>query len=205
MTENTQPCQANGNTEVRQFSGITAGESAKDKDIVGKMNAAGSKIDSAGATRVPNGCTLGAGNQAAGRAASDVTMEKLTCKTSDIQVSQETVILEKTQTTNETDTNQGDVTDPKDDAMAKEAAKKERLVKLQEGWTKEQAQGLTIAEVYLMLGCPEKLTLEYDWVDKVKNDNVLQMNLTLTNMLRRLVQLATTEFADFSKCKPVGF
>ena len=85
-----------------------------------------------------------------------------------------------------------------------EALRKERIELLRQGWDLKSAEGLTIGELYLLLGCPEKLTLEYDWVDLVKNDNIMQMNLALTNMLRRLVQLATTEFSDFSKTKPVS-
>lgn len=93
----------------------------------------------------------------------------------------------------------------KDEKASAEELKKERVAKLREGWNLKEAEGLTIAELYLLMGCPEKLCLEYDWVDLVKNQNVIQMNLALSNMLRRLVQLATTEFSDFSKNKPVSW
>ena len=61
---------------------------------------------------------------------------------------------------------------------------------------------MTIAELYMMLGCPKRLCLEYDWVEKKTKEDIWELNKKLTNMLRRLVHLATTEFIDFKKVKP---
>lgn len=66
---------------------------------------------------------------------------------------------------------------------------------LEKGWNLNMADSLTVAELYLMFGKDGKLRLEYEWC--VTPDN--QLTSKLTNMLRRLVHLATTEFTDFSK------
>ena len=59
--------------------------------------------------------------------------------------------------------------------------------------------------MYLLLGAPDKLVLEYEWVEiKVQSDSVFELNTKLTNMLRRLIHLAATEFADYSKNKHVS-
>ena len=59
--------------------------------------------------------------------------------------------------------------------------------------------------MYLLLGAPDKLMLDYEWVDiKVHRDSVFEFNAKLTNMLRRLIHLAATEFADYSKNKHVS-
>ncbi|XP_060063402.1 protein cramped-like [Ylistrum balloti] len=66
---------------------------------------------------------------------------------------------------------------------------------LEKGWNMNMADSLTVAELYLMFGKDGKLRLEYEWC--VTPDD--QLTSKLTNMLRRLVHLATTEFTDFSK------
>ncbi|XP_021363017.1 protein cramped-like isoform X2 [Mizuhopecten yessoensis] len=66
---------------------------------------------------------------------------------------------------------------------------------LEKGWNTNMADSLTVAELYLMFGKDGKLRLEYEWVTTPDD----QLASKLTNMLRRLVHLATTEFTDFSK------
>ncbi|XP_033742781.1 protein cramped-like isoform X2 [Pecten maximus] len=66
---------------------------------------------------------------------------------------------------------------------------------LEKGWNMNMADSLTVAELYLMFGKDGKLRLEYEWC--ITPDD--QLTSKLTNMLRRLVHLATTEFTDFSK------
>ncbi len=61
-----------------------------------------------------------------------------------------------------------------------------------------------LSQIFLLLGSPDKLVLEYEWVDVKVHKNVFEYNTSLTNMLRRLVQLAGTEFADYSKSKSVS-
>ena len=59
--------------------------------------------------------------------------------------------------------------------------------------------------MYLLLGAADKLVLEYEWVEiKAQSDSVFELNTKLTNMLRRLIHLAATEFADYSKNKHVS-
>ncbi len=81
----------------------------------------------------------------------------------------------------------------------------EDLEKYRDGWVQSSADKMTLAEVHLLLGSPDKLVLEYEWVDVAPpSREIVQMNTNITNMLRRLVHLATTEFTDFSKVKPVS-
>lgn len=89
-----------------------------------------------------------------------------------------------------------------DEEEDEKETEEQKLERFQKGWRKSEAGELTVAELYLMFGSPEKVILQYEWVDLVQTQDVLQLNQNLTNMLRRLVHLATTEFADFRKSKP---
>ena len=71
------------------------------------------------------------------------------------------------------------------------------LKKIHGGLVAANACKLSVAELYLMAGSPDHLCLRYAWIDKVKPPDVVQLNIKLTNMLRRLVHLATNEFSDF--------
>lgn len=70
---------------------------------------------------------------------------------------------------------------------------------LKRGWNSSRGESVTIAELYLMFGSDSKLSLEYDWVDKPSLSQTNYLTAQLTNMLRRLIHLATMEFSDFSK------
>lgn len=74
----------------------------------------------------------------------------------------------------------------------------EKLELLREGVTAETAHMISVADLYLMMGNPEKIILEYEWVDLKPVQDILDLG-HLTNMLRRLIHLASTEFTDFSK------
>ncbi|XP_064608359.1 protein cramped-like isoform X2 [Liolophura sinensis] len=78
--------------------------------------------------------------------------------------------------------------------------------RIRKGWSLGDCESLTLAELYLMFGEGGKLKVEYDWCE-IKPASVLALQ-QLTNLLRRLVHLATTEFTDFSKLKqeskPIG-
>lgn len=65
---------------------------------------------------------------------------------------------------------------------------------IENGWTASRAENLTIAELYLMFGKDDKMRFEYDWCVEDQD-----LTTQLTNMLRRLVNLATLEFTDFCK------
>lgn len=78
------------------------------------------------------------------------------------------------------------------------AANDELVQKIRQGWTAEDAEMLTFAQLFLMLGSSDRIVLEYEWCDKIDDGTK-----TLANMLRRLIQLATSEFADVSKSKQV--
>lgn len=66
---------------------------------------------------------------------------------------------------------------------------------LEGGLTSDRAD-MTLAELYLMFGKDGKLRIEYDWC---KEEIIPQR---LCNMLRRLVNLATIQFADLSTKSP---
>ncbi|KAK3099181.1 hypothetical protein FSP39_000618 [Pinctada imbricata] len=82
---------------------------------------------------------------------------------------------------------------------------------LENGITEEKSDAcnLTLAELYLMFGKDEKLRLEYDWVQ----DKTALLVTNLSNVLRRLCNLANIEFTDistkggsiaFSPCRACG-
>ncbi|XP_018407866.1 PREDICTED: protein cramped-like [Nanorana parkeri] len=60
----------------------------------------------------------------------------------------------------------------------------------QEGWNQRTSENLTLAEVYLMLGKPGKLQLEYEWMDPNNSDDPecpLRHKQRLLNCLLRLI------------------
>ena len=80
-------------------------------------------------------------------------------------------------------------------------AQVEKIDKIIGGLTRKEAEDIKAAELYVMLGNPQKLVLEYEWVPKKPVDDIVELNTELTNMLRRLVHLAYTEFTDFRRIK----
>lgn len=76
-----------------------------------------------------------------------------------------------------------------------------KLDTFREGLLLKDCASVTALEVYMMMGCPQKVVLEYDLVEAEQAEGILELN-KLTNMLRRLVHLASTEFIDFKKSKP---
>lgn len=78
----------------------------------------------------------------------------------------------------------------------------DRVEKLRNGITKDTAEDVTVGQLYLMMGDPQKMVLQYEWTDMVKTPDVISCNQRLTNMLRRLIHIATTEFIDLSKSRP---
>ena len=72
---------------------------------------------------------------------------------------------------------------------------------IRDGWTLKNASKVTMAELYLTLGNPAKVVLEYEWCEVVQTADILKVNLA--NMLRRLVHLANTEFTDVGKSRQV--
>ena len=116
-------------------------------------------------------------------------------------------ILPEERNTDDADSNPcGEVKDAKENngLSEEELEAKQKLSKLERGLTTSDCGSMTIAEVYMMSGCPKKLCLEYEWVEKKASEDIWELNKKLTNMLRRLVHLATTEFVEFKKTKPAG-
>ncbi|KAL3878577.1 hypothetical protein ACJMK2_030914 [Sinanodonta woodiana] len=71
---------------------------------------------------------------------------------------------------------------------------------MKSGWNQNMAENVSVAELYMLFGKDGIIRFEYEWCNKRlvpgEECNILK---TLTNMLRRLVNLATIEFTDFSK------
>ncbi|CAH1778154.1 unnamed protein product [Owenia fusiformis] len=74
--------------------------------------------------------------------------------------------------------------------------------KVQEGLTHLNAGKITIAEIYLILGKPDVITLEYEW-RKVKNTEMIYLS-NLMNSLQRLIYLARAEHSDLNRLKEIG-
>ncbi|XP_074650468.1 protein cramped-like isoform X2 [Tubulanus polymorphus] len=70
--------------------------------------------------------------------------------------------------------------------------------RVRDGWTFEDAQKITIAELHLTMGCPEKIVLDYEWVEATSDVTGAK---NLATMLSRLVQIACIEFTDLKKSK----
>lgn len=121
---------------------------------------------------------------------------------------------EKTATSNENDitiNNISHVSKNQSDCETINSFAKEKIEMIRKGWTEETIGMLTVGELYLMLGSPEKIVLEYDWdkpvnedktsTNDAKNEAVLSENVrklqNLTLVLQKLLQVASTTFNDF--------
>ncbi|XP_037569527.1 protein cramped-like [Dermacentor silvarum] len=73
------------------------------------------------------------------------------------------------------------------------------------GWTAQEAGLMTIGELYLMMGCPSKIILHYDFCPvEQKVDRKSKISLECTTMLKKLLSLATVMFAEKSKQGPLS-
>ncbi|XP_073504295.1 protein cramped-like isoform X1 [Phyllobates terribilis] len=63
----------------------------------------------------------------------------------------------------------------------------------QEGWNRQTSENLTLAEVYLMLGKPGKLQLEYEWMDPTRSDDLDSPLRHKQRLLSCLLRLIATE------------
>ncbi|XP_069762050.1 protein cramped-like isoform X2 [Narcine bancroftii] len=66
---------------------------------------------------------------------------------------------------------------------------------LEDGWNPRTSENLTLAELYLMLGKPSKLQLEYDWVQTQQNnaEESERTKGTSQRLLKCLLQIIATE------------
>ena len=86
------------------------------------------------------------------------------------------------------------------DSMESSHSEVEKLCRdvLDRGWNVAESETVKLAELYLMFGKDGEIRFEYDWC----NTQVAELQeklLNLNNMLRRLGNIATVEFTDFSK------
>ncbi|XP_066432572.1 protein cramped-like isoform X2 [Eleutherodactylus coqui] len=65
----------------------------------------------------------------------------------------------------------------------------------QEGWNQQTSENLTLAEVYLMLGKPGKLQLEYEWMDPNRSDDSDSPLRHKQKLLSCLLRLISTELS----------
>uniref|UniRef100_UPI00398F3D51 protein cramped-like isoform X2 n=1 Tax=Pristiophorus japonicus TaxID=55135 RepID=UPI00398F3D51 len=65
----------------------------------------------------------------------------------------------------------------------------------EDGWSPSTSENLTLAELYLMLGKPNKLQLEYDWVQTQRNNaqDTERTRGASQRLLKCLLQIITTE------------
>ncbi|XP_078415181.1 protein cramped-like isoform X1 [Cetorhinus maximus] len=65
----------------------------------------------------------------------------------------------------------------------------------EDGWSPSTSENLTLAELYLMLGKPSKLQLEYDWVQTQRNnaEETERTRGASQRLLKCLLQIITTE------------
>lgn len=93
--------------------------------------------------------------------------------------------------------------------LQEEAKRKEEEERARErstkGWTAQEAGLMTIGELYLMMGCPSKIILHYDFCPvEQKVDRKSKISLECTTMLKKLLSLATVMFAEKSKQGPLS-
>ena len=72
---------------------------------------------------------------------------------------------------------------------------------MDKGWNLADAENVKMAELYLMFGKGGEIRFEYDWCSLQANELHERLLSNLNNMLRRLANLATVEFTDFTKVR----
>lgn len=73
------------------------------------------------------------------------------------------------------------------------------------GWTAQEAGLMTIGELYLMMGCPSKIVLHYDFCPvEQKEGDKYKTSVECTAMLKKLLSLATAMFAEKNKQGPLS-
>lgn len=70
------------------------------------------------------------------------------------------------------------------------------------GWTASEAGLMTVGELYLMMGCPCKIVLQYDFCPVEQSKEVVTRQCTA--MLKKLLGLATIMFAEKNKQGPLS-
>ena len=88
------------------------------------------------------------------------------------------------------------------DSMESSHSEVEKLCRdiMDQGWNVAEGEKVKLAELYLMFGKDGEIRFEYDWCN-VQVSELHEKLLNLNNMLRRLGNLATVEFTDFSKVR----
>ena len=80
--------------------------------------------------------------------------------------------------------------------------------RFREGWTDQEAGNITVAEVFTILNQPEKVYLHYEWLDDepevTSSSDMARVEAgKLARALRKLIELARTEFVDANRLKQV--
>ena len=71
----------------------------------------------------------------------------------------------------------------------------EKMAVLETGVDVKSGEFVTVADAFLMCGLPDCLTLEYEWIDDVKCDDILGQSM-VSNILRRLADLSRAYLSD---------
>ncbi|GAB6020259.1 hypothetical protein CHUAL_002977 [Chamberlinius hualienensis] len=95
------------------------------------------------------------------------------------------------------------------EALKTEGCKKEngtdelgnKTVFIKPGWSANSCSTLTVGEVYLMLGRPQKLVVEYEWEYDSREPTRSSSSSTITSVLSRLLRLAANTYGDLYKAK----
>lgn len=92
------------------------------------------------------------------------------------------------------------------EAQAKRKEEEERArERSAKGWTAQEAGLMTIGELYLMMGCPNKIVLHYDFCPvEQKESDKSKTTVECTAMLKKLLSLATAMFAEKNKQGPLS-
>jgi hypothetical protein len=79
----------------------------------------------------------------------------------------------------------------------------DKIKRISAGMFRKDIEDVKVGELFFMLGSPLKVNLEYEWVDlrpQITAD-LVDINVDLSNMLRRLVHLANPEFTEMRRPK----
>ena len=88
------------------------------------------------------------------------------------------------------------------DSMESSHSEVEKLCRdaMDKGWNVAESEKVKLAELYLMFGKDGEIRFEYDWCNTQVGE-LQEKLLNLNNTLRRLGNIATVEFTDFSKVR----
>ena len=199
---NNSPQNKKGSKSNSRHHGEDNHHSKKSKDKTAdqdsaRQNGPSNSSSSSSLSSITSSCTLGPADLANDNAIMEVdTFIKLSSASAKQSTPPETQ-------SNNTSEGDGQVSQNSEIIEIPETQEEAKVRLLKEGLSSETGDIISVGDIFLIMGKPEKFTLRYGWLDKYPTHKIADFNENVTNMLRRLVHLAKLEYGELiKKSKP---